>query len=166
MRGQGSPIVLVTVKAMRDGPEGMVVRSRALPVPLDPDQNGKPRSSGVKYSPFASRAARNVSTSSGVAVSRRPPCFAGTSIVIIADDNSTLVVGKLPLQAVDSQHVRELFYRRYVDVEEDEHKSRGAQKQAYKRGVEGAIAKKIVNGQKDDQGRQLLWFVRDEGEAL
>ena len=74
--------------------------------------------------------------------------------------------GKLPLQAVDSQHVRELFYRRYVDVEEDEHKSRGAQKQAYKRGVEGAIAKKIVNGQKDDQGRQLLWFVRDEGEAL
>jgi hypothetical protein len=32
---------------MRDGPEGMVVRSRALPVPLDPDQNGKPRSSIV-----------------------------------------------------------------------------------------------------------------------
>jgi len=41
MRDEGSPIVLVTVKAMRDGPEGMVVRSRALPVPLDPDQNGK-----------------------------------------------------------------------------------------------------------------------------
>jgi AAA domain len=58
MRDEGSPIVLVTVKAMRDGPEGMVVRSRALPVTLDPDQNGKPRS----------------------------------SIVIIADDNSTLVV--------------------------------------------------------------------------
>ena len=47
MRDEGSPIVLVTVKAMRDGPEGMVVRSRALPVPLDPDQNGKPRSSIV-----------------------------------------------------------------------------------------------------------------------
>ena len=47
MRDEGSPIVLVTVKAIRDGPEGMVVRSRALPVPLDPDQNGKPRSSIV-----------------------------------------------------------------------------------------------------------------------
>jgi hypothetical protein len=47
MRDEGSPIVLVTVKAMRDGPEGMVVRSRALPVPLDPDQNGKPRASIV-----------------------------------------------------------------------------------------------------------------------
>ena len=35
MRDEGSPIVLVTVKAMRDGPEGMVVRSRALPVPQE-----------------------------------------------------------------------------------------------------------------------------------
>jgi hypothetical protein len=41
VRDEGSPLVLVSVKAMRDGPEGMVVRSRALPVPLDPDQNGK-----------------------------------------------------------------------------------------------------------------------------
>jgi hypothetical protein len=48
MRDEGSPVVLVTVKAMRDGPEGMVVRSRALPVPLDPDQNGKPRSSNSR----------------------------------------------------------------------------------------------------------------------
>ena len=40
VRDEGSPIVLVTVKAMRDGLEGMLVRSRALPVPLDPDQNG------------------------------------------------------------------------------------------------------------------------------
>ena len=42
-----SPLMVVTVKQMRDGPEGMVVRSRAQPVPLDPDQNGKPRSSIV-----------------------------------------------------------------------------------------------------------------------
>ena len=47
VRDEGSPIVLVTVKAMRDGPEGMLVRSRTLPVPLAPDQNGKPRSSIV-----------------------------------------------------------------------------------------------------------------------
>jgi hypothetical protein len=165
MRDEGSPVVLVTVKAMRDGPEGMVVRSRALPVPLDPDQNGKPRSSIVIVPdddstvvvPAKQGWRRDTATPLLVEVLRaaldtKGECFTPD--------------GKLPLQAADSQQVRELFYRRYVDVEEDEHKSRGAQKQAYKRGVEGAIAKQIVNGQKDDQGRQLLWFVRDEGEAL
>ena len=46
-RDIGSPLLLVSVKQMRDGPEGMQVRSRAQPVPLDADQNGKPRSSIV-----------------------------------------------------------------------------------------------------------------------
>ena len=150
---------------MRDGPEGMVVRSRALPVPLDPDQNGKPRSSIVIVPdddstvvvPTKQGGRRDTATPLLVEVLRA--ALDGKGEYFTPD-------GKLPLQAVDSQHVRELFYRRYVDVEEDEHKSRGAQKQAYKRGVEGAITKKIVNGQKDNQGRQLLWFVRDEGEAL
>jgi AAA domain/Bifunctional DNA primase/polymerase, N-terminal len=165
MRDEGSPVVLVTVKAMRDGPEGMVVRSRALPVPLDPDQNGKPRSSIVIVPdddssvviPTKQGGRRDIATPLLVEILR---AALDTKGEYFTPD------GKLPLQVVDSRHVRELFYRRYVDVEEDEHKSRGAQKQAYKRGVEGAIAKKIVNGQKDDQGRQLLWFVRDEGEAL
>ena len=164
VRDEGSPVVLVTVKAMRDGPEGMVVRSRALPVPLDPDQNGKPRSSIVivpddstVVAPTKQGGRRDTATPLLVEVLRA---------ALDAKGEYFTPDGKLPLQAVDSQHVRELFYRRYVDVEEDEHKSRGAQKQAYKRGVEGAIAKKIVNGQKDDQGRQFLWFVRDEGEAL
>jgi hypothetical protein len=35
--------------------------------------------------------------------------------------------GKLPLQAGDQQYVRELFYRRYVNAEEDKKKSHGAQ---------------------------------------
>ena len=165
MRDEGSPIVLVTVKAMRDGPEGMVVRSRALPVPLDPDQNGKPRSSIVIVPDDDSTVV--VPTKQGGRRDTATPLLVEVlRAALDAKGEYFTPDGKLPLQAVDSQHVRELFYRRYVDVEEDEHKSRGAQKQAYKRGVEGAIAKKIVNGQKDDQGRQLLWFVRDEGEAL
>jgi hypothetical protein len=71
--------------------------------------------------------------------------------------------GKLPLQAVDQQHVRELFYRRYVNAEEDRKKSHGAQIHAYKRALENAVGKEIVNGQKGDQERQMLWFRRDEG---
>jgi hypothetical protein len=38
-----------------------------------------------------------------------------------------------------------------------------AQKSAFKRALENAVAKQVVNGQKDDKGRQLLWLVRDEG---
>jgi len=73
--------------------------------------------------------------------------------------------GKLPLQAVDQQCARELFYRRYVNAEEGS-KSLNAQKLAYKRALENAIVRKIVNGQRDDHGRQLLWFVRDEAMPL
>jgi hypothetical protein len=73
---------------------------------------------------------------------------------------------KLSLQAVDQQHVRELFYRRYVSAEEDKKKSHGAQIHAYKRALQNAVAQKIVNGQKDDQGRQMLWFARDEATPI
>ena len=50
--------------------------------------------------------------------------------------------GKLPLQAADQQHVRELFYRRYVNAEEDAAKSHSAQKNAYKRGLDKASAER------------------------
>ena len=74
--------------------------------------------------------------------------------------------GKLPLQAVDQQHVREIFYRRYVNAEEDRKKSHGAQTHAYRGALDNAVARRIVNGQRDDQGRQLLWFARDEATPL
>ena len=46
-RAELSPNLVVTVRQMRDGPEGMVVRGRAHVVQLDADQNGRPRSSIV-----------------------------------------------------------------------------------------------------------------------
>ena len=46
-RAASSPTMVATVRQMRDGPEGMIVRSRAQSVALDPDHNGKPRSSIV-----------------------------------------------------------------------------------------------------------------------
>jgi hypothetical protein len=62
--------------------------------------------------------------------------------------------------------VREIFYRRYVDAEADAHKSAGAQKMAFKRAVETAVARGLVNGQKGDDGRPMLWFTRDEGTLV
>ena len=165
VRDEESPIVLVTVKAMRDGPEGMLVRSRALPVPLDPDQNGKPRSS-IVITPDDDDTVVMPGKKGGPTDTATPLLVEAVRAAIDAKGEYFTPDGKLPLQAADQQHVRELFYRRYVNAEEDAAKSHSAQKNAYKRGLDKAIGRKIVNGQRDDQGRQLLWFVRDEGTPL
>jgi hypothetical protein len=68
----------------------------------------------------------------------------------------------VPLQAVERQHVREIFYRRYIDAEADAKKTAGARIKAFKRALENGVSRGVVNGQKDDKGRQMLWFVRDE----
>ena len=165
VRDEGSPIVLVTVKAMRDGPEGMVVRSRALPVPLDPDQNGKPRSSIVIVPDDDGTVV--VPTKQGGRRDTATPLFLEVLRAALDTKGEYFMPdGKLPLQAVDQQYVRELFYRRYINAEEDKKKSHGAQTHAYRRALESAVAKGMVNGQKDDQGRQMLWFAREEGTPL
>ena len=161
-REETSPIVQVTVKAMRDGPEGMVVRSRALPVPLDPDQNGKPRSSLVIVPDDDTSVV--IPTKKGGRHDTATPLLVEALRAALGTKGEYFTPdGKLPLQAVDEQHVREIFYRRYIDAEEDKKKSHGAQIHAFKRGLENAVGRQIANGQKDDQGRQMLWFVRDEG---
>jgi hypothetical protein len=143
----------------------MLVRSRALPVPLDPDQNGKPRSS-IVIAPDDDSTVVAPAKQGGRPDTATPLLVEVLRAAIDAKGESFTPDGKLPLQAADQQHVRELFYRRYVNAEEDKRKSHSAQMHAYKRGLENAIARKIVNGQKDDQGRQLLWFVRDEATPL
>ena len=164
MRDEGSPIVLVTVKAMRDGPEGMVVRSRTLAVPLDPDQNGKPRSS-IVIVPDDDETVVVPTRRGGRPDTSTPLLVEALRGAIDAKGEYFTPDAKLSLQAVGQQCVREIFYRRYVNAEEG-NKSLNAQKLAYKRALENAIARKIVNGQRDDHGRQLLWFVRDEATPL
>jgi hypothetical protein len=46
-RAPGTPLCEVTVKHMREGPEDTKVVSKAKMIPLDPDRNGRPRSSIV-----------------------------------------------------------------------------------------------------------------------
>jgi hypothetical protein len=162
VRDAGSPLLLVSVKQMRDGPEGMQVRSRAQMVPLDPDHNGKPRSSivivpedpGEIVVPTRQGGRPDIAT---------PVLIEALRAAIEAKGEHFVPDGKLPLQAAEQQYVREIFYRRYIDAEADAQKSAAAQKSAFKRALENAVAKQVVNGQKDDKGRQLLWFVRDEG---
>jgi hypothetical protein len=158
-REPGSPMFLVTVKNMRDGPEGTVVRSRAETIRLDVDQEGRPRSSIVVVpddSPVdpGNRGGRPDSAY---------PTFLSAMRLALAEDGITFTPDdKLPLQAVAEQHVRKRFYRTYIDGEDDKKKSDEAQKSAFRRAMRKAIEGKIVTGQKSNQGTPMLWWVGSE----
>ena len=68
----------------------------------------------------------------------------------------------MPLQAVEQRLAREVFYRRYIDAEDDDRKSKSAQKSAFKRALNILVNSRILGGQKDSQGNAVLWFAKDE----
>jgi hypothetical protein len=68
--------------------------------------------------------------------------------------------GLLPLRAVEEEHVRQAFLRRYIDAEGDKEKSADARRKAFSRAAKKAIADKIICGQKDDRDQAMLWFNR------
>jgi hypothetical protein len=161
-RDEKSPILVVEVKQMRDGPEGMIVRSRAQVMSLDPDQNGKPRSS-IVIVPDDTNEVVTPTRQGGRPDIATPVFMEALRSALDAKGERFVPDGKLPLQAVDQVHVREFFYRHYITAEADERKSAGAQIHAFKRALQNAVAKRVVNGQKGDKGQQMLWFARDEG---
>jgi AAA domain len=165
VRDVQSPLVVVTVKQMRDGPEGMIVRSRAQMVPLDADQNGKQRSSIVIVPEDGSEVVMPARQGGRPDIAT-PVLVEALRAAIDAKGERFVPDDKLPLQAAEQRYVREIFYRRYVDAEADGKKSGNAQVKAFGRGVENAVARGLVNGQKGDDGRPMLWFVRDEGTLV
>jgi hypothetical protein len=162
LRAASSPLLEVTVKQMRDGPEGMVVRSRAQMVSLDPDQNGKPRTSIVIVPEDTAEASLAGTGSKGRPDAAGPVLIEALRAAIETKGEYFVREGKVPLQAVDQTVVRENFSRRYIDGEEDEKKSAHAVRQAFRRALQAAVERDTINGEKVG-GRQLLWFVRDEG---
>jgi hypothetical protein len=157
-RGEGSPLFLVTVKNMRDGPEGTTVRCRAQTTPLDADQNGRPRSSIVI-----------VPDDSPVDPSQRgrpdsayPALMNALRLAVATHGVPFQPDGKMPVRAVAEKEVRTLFYRNYIDAEDDSKKSADAQKAAFKRALRKAIESQAVCGQKDNRGTPMLWFISAE----
>jgi hypothetical protein len=137
IRDPGSPLLLVTVKNMRDGPEGTTVRSRAQAVPLDADQEGRPRSSIVivpddtPVDPFRR---------GGRPDSAMPTLRDALRSALNSEGIQFSPDGSMPVRAVAEPHVRKAFYRMYIDAEADKTKSEGAQKMAFSRSVKRAIA--------------------------
>ena len=161
LRAASSPLLEVTVKQMRDGPEGMVVRSRAQMVSLDPDQNGKPRTS-IVIIPEDGDASLGATGAKGRPETAIPMLLEALRAAIETRGEYFKPEGKVPLQAADQAVVREIFCRRYIDGEDDDKRSANATRMAFKRAVQTAVERQIINGEKVG-GRQLLWLIKDEG---
>jgi len=123
---------------MRDGPEGVVIRSRAQTMPLDPDQNGKPRSS-IVILPDESAHLVNASKL-GRQDNATPTLLSALYAALDEQGVQFQPDGKMPVRAVEEAHVRKAFYRNYIDAEGDKSKSADAQVAAFKRALKKAIA--------------------------
>ena len=110
-------------------------------LPLDADQNGKPRSS-IVIVPDDDENMVVPAKPGGRPDTATPLLIEVLRAALDTKGEYFTPDGKVPLQAVDSLHVREIFYRRYVDAEEDKKKSHGAQIKAFGRGLENAVSKK------------------------
>jgi hypothetical protein len=157
-RGEGSPLFLVTVKNMRDGPEGTSVKCRAQTVPLDADQNGRPRTS-IAIVPDDSPVDPSQKGRKDAAY---PALMNVLRLAIASHGIQFQPDGKMPVRAVAEREIRTLFYRHYIDAEDDTQKSDGAQKMAFKRALRKAIESGAVCGQKDNRGTPMLWFASAE----
>jgi hypothetical protein len=158
-RSANSPLVAVTVIHMRDGPEGLIIRSRVQTVKLDPDQNGRPRSSLVIVPDDTPGAAAGAGA--GRPDTATPTFILAMQSALMASGEQFVPDGKPQVRAVAEDEVRKIFHRHFIDAEGDPIKSLDAQRKAFTRAVKKAITDGLVCGQKDNNGRALLWFNRD-----
>jgi hypothetical protein len=159
-REEGSPLLVVAVKHMREGPEGMQVRCRAHIMPLDPDRNGKPRSSIVIIPDDAPGGP--VPKSAGRPDHTSPTLIEAIRTALTKDGVIFHPDNKMPLRAVDQEHARKVFYRSYIDGEANQEKSESSKRQAFTRGLKRLIAEGVLRGQNTDQGKAMLWFSNAE----
>jgi hypothetical protein len=161
-RGELSPIVEVTVKHMRDGAEGTVVRSRAITVPLDPDQSGRERSSIVIVPDDAAERPRQPSQK-GRPDAATPKWHEALFAALNAHGEAFRTEDGIRVRAVAEEHVREQFYRRFVDGEEDKSKVGNSRRMAFKRAVERLVSSGTIGSQNDSKGRAMYWLRAEEG---
>ena len=141
---------------MHDGPEGLIIRSRVQSVKLDPDQNGRPRSSLVVVSDDTPGVVAG--GGAGRKDTATPTFIIAMQAALATAGEPFQPDGKPEVRAVAEDEVRKVFHRHFIDGEGDPIKSLDAQRKAFTRAVKKAIADNLVCGQKDASGRPVLWF--------
>jgi hypothetical protein len=157
-RADSSPVMAATVVHMRDGPEGLIIRSRIKTIRLDPDQLGRVRSSLVIEPDDTPGIAGG---HAGRPDSATPTFILAMQSAIGASGEEFTPDGKPKVRAVGEDEVRKVFHRHFIDAEGDAVKSLDAQRKAFTRAVKKAITDGLVCGQKDNNGRPLFWFNRE-----
>jgi hypothetical protein len=158
-RQPGTLLCEVTVKHMREGREETKVVSKARIVPLDPDRNGRPRSSIVltptdeAIDPTAGKGGRPDEAAQVLQFALRM-ALEPHGVMHTPD-------GKLPLKAVEKEALRNVFNRHYVDGEEDKERSADARRKAFGRALSKLVKASIIRGCNLGD-RTLIWFVSAE----
>ena len=158
-RQAGTALCEVVVKHLREGPEDTKVVSKAKIISLDPDRNGRPRSSIVltptdeTVDPTAGKGGRP--DEAAVVLQFALRMAIEPSGVMYTPD------GKLPLRAVEKEALREMFYRHYVDGEDNKERSAEAQKKAFGRALSKLVKASVIRGCNLGD-KSLIWFVSAE----
>jgi AAA domain/Bifunctional DNA primase/polymerase, N-terminal len=154
-------VVTVTVEMMRDGPEDTQVVSEAEVIEVGQDQNGKTLTSLVMVqSDAAAAAAGHRNWPRGLAV-----FHAALKAALTAHgEHFQPEPGVLPVRAVEQNFVREEFYRRYAEAEEDETRRGNKVRQAFHRALGDAQARDIIRMRRTPKGQNMLWLPAKEEE--
>ena len=147
-------LVTATVEMMRDGPEGVEIRSAVEVIEVGQDENGRILASLVLV-PTETPAATAETSKRG----RRDiasPIFLRAMVAALDAKGETFQpeTGTLPVHAVDQGAVRGRFNRWYADGEDDKEKSQAASAKAFGRALQSAVELRRV--QKDVALKLLL----------
>jgi hypothetical protein len=152
-------VVTVTVKDMRDGPEGAQIVARKHEIEVGEDAGGRPLTSVVlvPHEPISGHATKQRDWPASLKVFRKALVEATLSLGF---DHK--IEGGPTVKAVELQHVRAAFYRLYAVASDDAvpnlDQLRDAKKKAFARALEKAQAQHLV-GAWFDGTNQIVWLV-------
>jgi AAA domain/Bifunctional DNA primase/polymerase, N-terminal len=160
-------IVVATVEAMRDGPEGVQIVSRARIVEVGEDKGGRPLTSLVLV-PHELTMGEATGKPRQWAPSLKVFREALTETLLAAGIDYQIEGGP-KVKAVDLEKVRFTFYRLHV-VASDEAATadtrQNARRMAFTRALDGARSRNLIGACVLEDGRQLVWLVQETSHAL
>jgi hypothetical protein len=147
-------MVTVTVEMMRDGVEETVVTGEVKTVEVGHDQNGKVLTSLVMVATDMPAAGTN---SDRLPTSQKTFYRAMREAMRSAGAPFQPDAFAAPVQAVDQELVREIFYEIYATAGETPEQQREARKKAFRRALDIA-QQNTVRAKVLDTGGTMLWF--------
>jgi AAA domain-containing protein/bifunctional DNA primase/polymerase-like protein len=152
--------VTVTVEMMRDGPEETVVTSMVEVIEVGQDHAGKVLTSLV-VKPGETPAGGNMGIrwTGALTIFRRALCEA------LSGSEEKLMVGGIPVRAVDLEAVRSEFYKTCVAHADGTDEKQDTRKKRFYRAVERAQVLSLIGVRVEPSGRTLVWLAEAQAYA-